>query len=623
MAKPFYPNTRRFLGSYLEGTGKHYFWGILFLVLTVVTTVTIPRMIRDAVEVLESAGVTLVREDVANLTTAALWIVGLGLLLIIFRVLSRILIFIPGRNVEARIRQDYYEASLSLPPDRLLQYQTGDLISRGTNDITSVRVLLSMGILHIINSVLMIALCLYNMIRISGYMTLICLLTVPMVVVAVRILSGMMMDRVKQVQRQLGNLTETIREQLRAHSLLTVYPIFDSLHSRFEAENADYRRKSESLQAVRVFLFNTSVMLSSLAMFLLVIVGGPRVIDGHFAIAEFVEFSVYLGLIQEPLRAWGFLISIFQRGEVCLKRIFEICDVAADVKATQAGRDVRTTTELIAAGGGSGKALLEIRDLTFQYPGDSGDEDPQRESFSLNIPELTLQEGTKYGVFGATGSGKTTLLKLLSGNLPAEPGTIHFQGIDYAAMTSELVLRQFSIAPQDNRHFDHSIAENIARVRDNPVFADDPGARRTQFDAALHVSQLGPDIDGFTAGLDTVIGEHGVRLSGGQKQRLSILRALLKPRRVLLLDDIVSAVDHETEGRILEALFDEAADETMLIISHRISALAPCDEILILEDGRITDRGTHEALVERHASYGATWKHQVLEQQLEALADDD
>lgn len=612
--KESFPNIRRFLREYLPGRGKHYFWGLLFLLLTVWTTTAIPRLINTAVSVLETAAnEALTSEGADELAHSAMLIILFGILLVIFRTLSRVLIFIPGRHVEAEVRQDFYTATIALPADALTPYQTGDLVSRGTNDITSVRVLLSMGVLHSINSIMMIAFCLYHMQRISGRLTLVCLLMVPLIVFLMRILSRLMWERIKLVQQQLGVLTDTIREQLRAHTLLTIYPVFGSLFSRFQDHNDIYSRRQISAQSVRIVLFNLSVTLSGIAVFILMLVGGPQVVRGEFGIAEFVEFSVYLGLIQDPLRAWGWLISISQRGEICLKRIYEIRDLAADRRAAESAKAFSTAASLEAALDLE-QPLLEVRDLHFRHANSA------EAGFSLDINRLELRPGRKYGVFGSVGCGKSTLLNLLTGNLPAPPGSVFLHGVDVASIDRELLMRQFTVAAQENRHFNQSLLENVGLVRDNPVFADGWPGQACDFDTALDVSQLAGDIEGFSKGMDTVIGEHGVRLSGGQKQRLAVLRALLKPRRMLLLDDIVSAVDHDTEMRLLAALFEALADETVLIISHRVSALMPCDEILVLEDGKIVARGDHDSLMVTHEGYRKTCEHQVLEQQVEAYA---
>lgn len=598
-----------------------YFWGILFLFLTVYTTTTIPHYVGDGIELLNQSDTGLAVSNVDRLYVIGWRIIGLGVLLFIFRVLSRIYIFIPGRRAEAEVRQDYYNACITIPPRHLSGYRTGDLLSRSTNDVSTIRVLLSMGILHITNSVLMLGFCLVNMFWISARLTIICLLTLSLAAVAMKFLSARMMNRARTVQRQLGTLTETIRELLRAHTLLTIYPVFGCLIQRFTRDNGRFTHDSERLQRLRIFVFNISMTLSGLAVFILILVGGPLVIDGELTVADFVEYSIYLGLVSDPLRIWGFLVSIMQSGEVCLERVYEIRDLADRVKEIEGRKPVARASDLPGAGD-EREALISIRNLAFTYKSRAEAEavEPNQEmdrpAFALQIDALDIVSGRKYGIFGHTGSGKTTFLNLVTGNLAAPPGTCFFAGVDYERIATDVLLKQFAIAAQDNRHFDGSIRMNLDLVRDH--CSDETGTlhRRTSFDDAYSISQLASDIETFRTGLETVVGEYGIRLSGGQRQRLAILRALLKPRRVLLLDDVISAVDHETEKKILTAMFSLLPDETMVIISHRISALIPCDEILVMEDGRIVDRGPHEALLERHAVYRATYHHQVVEQKL-------
>lgn len=598
-----------------------YFWGILFLVLTVMATTTIPQCIRRGIEMLQYGESGLAVSDADQLVRAGWQIIGLGVLLCIFRVLSRIYIFVPGRHAEEEVRQDYYDACITVPPRYLSNFQTGDLVSRGTADVASVRVLLSMGVLHTINSVVMFGFCLFHMLRISPRLTVICLLTLPVIAVLMRFLADLMMSRSRSVQKQLGTLTETIRELLRAHSLLTIYPVFNSLFERFRSDNKEYRDRSLEVMSIRVWIFNATTTLSSLATFILILIGGPLVINDKFTIAQFVEYSVFLGLIQDPLRAWGFLISIFQRGEVCLERIYGVRDLVDEVQNKEAAKPVADVTRLLAAQMAD-RPLVSIRNLTFAYESASHESTPDRKPFALQIDALDIMPGTKYGIFGQTGSGKTTLLNLLTGNLATPKATCFFAGIDYVDIAADILLKQFSIAAQDSRHFDGSIGGNLEMIRKQTADDNSDMHRMTSYADAYEISQLGADIEMFSDGLDTVVGEHGIRLSGGQRQRLAILRALLKPRQLLALDDIVAAVDHETESKILAALFARLADETLIIISHRISALTPCDEILIMAEGEIVARGTHDELLQSHDDYRATYHHQVVEQQLLELEND-
>lgn len=611
------PHTRRFLRHYLPGKGKYYFWGLLFLVLTVLVTTAIPRAIHDAIEILEVAGGTLNEAEASQLRRTA-WMIGLmGLGLVLFRTLSRVIIFIPGRLAEAEMRQHYFEATSSLAAEDMLAHSMGDLVSRGTNDIGSVRVLLSMGVLHTTNSVIMAGFCIYHMIRINGPLTGVCMLLVPCITMLMKILSKHTWERIRLATERLGVLTNTIRELLRAHTLLGIYPVFARIYSRFEQDNEDYRFHQERAAVMRVIAFNLSATMAGVAVFVALIVGGPWVIDGQMTLAQFVEFTVYLGLIQEPLRATGFLISIFQRGEICLQRNFAIRDLAAKRQATEDERAISTVAQFDAALDLQ-QPLVRITDLHWQYPKAGAAHDPQ--AFTLSLPELTLDAGKSYGIFGATGSGKTTLLQLLTGDLPVPRGSCFLHGVDLKDITLELCKRQFAVVAQDNRHFAKTIQYNLDLIGKNQDFVDGWPGPATPFDQALEVSQIGPEIAAFEDGYDTLLGENGVRLSGGQRQRLALFRALLKPRRVLILDDIVSAIDHETESRLLQALFEAVQGETLVIVSHRISALKPCDTIFVLEDGRLVDSGSHEELVQRHEGYRRTNEYQMLQQEVEAFA---
>ena len=613
------PFTRRFLREYMPGKGKYYFWGLLFLVLTILVTTAIPRSIHAAIELLDGTNGSLTDAEGKRMQGIGWKIAAMGLSLVLFRTLSRVIIFIPGRVAEAEVRQDFFEAATKLSSEDMVNLSTGDLVSRATNDIGAVRVLLSMGVLHITNSIMMTLFCGWHMVRIDGKLTLICLLLVPVITQVMRVLSKMAWERIRTATESLGVLTNTIRELLRAHTLLGIYPVFDRVFSRFQKDNELYGKHQERAAALRVVAFNLSATMAGVAVFVALYVAGPWVIEGRMALADFIEFTIYLGLIQEPLRASGFLISIFQRGEICLARNYEIRELAASREAAESAKPV-ATREAFDSFADLSKPFLEVRDLRWQYPVVHGDK-KSLEPFILDVDELTLEAGKSYGIFGATGAGKTTLLQLLTGVIPTPAGTCTLHGMDLAQISQDLVYRQYAVVAQDNRHFDKTIQYNLDLVRMNQEFEDGWPAPATDFDTAVEVSQIGPEIAGFQEGYETLIGEDGVRLSGGQRQRLALFRALLKPRRALILDDIVSAVDHETESRLLRELFAAVRNETLVIVSHRISALKPCDCIFVLEAGRIVDRGSHEELLVRHAGYRQTNEYQVLEQQVEAYAD--
>ena len=612
------PNIRRFLKIYVPGKGAWYFWGLIFLLLNVAAVSLVPDVIRQAVEVLEGiegAPSDQNREDLSRLAWAILILgVGLG----VFRVLSRIVLFVPGRIIEDEIRQDYFKAMISLRPASLNRYPLGDLISRGTSDAASTRVMLSMGVLHVTNSLVLLVMSLFFMVRISPMLTLISLAFGPLLFLFARSQSRRMMELSRTVRIKLSELSENIRETFRAHTLMSIYPVFDRIMARFDKHNDEYCKLNEDLARVSIPLFSILGGTIFVNQFVLVLVGGLMILNGSdLTIGGLIAFSIYLGLVQEPMRAGGFLISLFQRGEVSIERLFDVIDAAADEAAVQEEREIRVPDQLEGLSE-SDSSLLSIRDLSFTYP--SSNDQTDENAFTLTIPSLQLEAGKTYGIFGRVGSGKTTLLNILTGTQPVAEGHCFYRGIDFTRIESELLLSRFSVMPQESRHFGRSIRENIELISENPDQPTGSDLHALDFDRAFSVSCLQSDIEQFVDGFDAMLGENGINLSGGQKQRLALMRALVKPHEIMVLDDSVSAVDHSTETQILQRLYAEREQDLMIFVSHRISALMPCDEIMVMEEGRIIDRGSHDELMLRCDFYRRTAEYQALKQEVEGSA---
>ena len=390
-----YPNTKRFLKEYLPGKGLGYFWGILFLLLTIFTTTTIPIYINDAINLLSSS-TNLNETELSKLLKISIIIVLLGVALCTVRVLSRIIIFLQGRKIEAEVRQDMFDAVVNMPMDYISKYQSGDLISRGTNDVTSVRVMISMGILHSINTLLIVPACLYHMFMISTKLTLICLIPLPLVIIGTKFLSNKMMIAGRETQKQLGVLSETVREQFRAHTLLNIFPVFKLINKQFDKDNISYCSKAETLLRIRVFMMIMVATILSLGMFILIRFGGPEAIANEqlgkngFNIGAFTAFSFFLGMMQGPLRAAGFLLPLLQRGEVCLERIYGVRDSAIKASEVDLNRKIQKEDQIPPS---TNYALIQISNLEYSYNPDSED------AFKLKIDELNIQEGKTYGVF--------------------------------------------------------------------------------------------------------------------------------------------------------------------------------------------------------------------------------
>ena len=612
------PFALRFCKEVLRNKRIYFVTGILSLVITALATTLLPRWLERGIAILKHP----VAADQLSLDTAqtlghVAWVmIGLGLVLGLFRTLSRILIFIPGRLAEEEMRQRYFGSLTTLPPSKTQRFETGDLISRGTSDVSAVRVMVAMGTLHSVNSILMLGLCLYHMIAISPRLTALCLLPVPLGLVFVRRLSKAMMGRSREMAKVLGAVSERVREIFGAHTLLSISPAFGHLFQRFAEANNRYQKTCEKWMRLRITTAIAVGSVAQISQWLLLIIGGHLILNrGTIQIESLVAFSAYLALIQDPARAITWIIATLQRGEACLERLYDIIDAAEIDERDRLSRPIVKQTDLHPAAPAE-PPLITIRNLDFRYRERAAE---QTEPFALQIQELRLDADRRYGLFGPVGCGKTTLINILSGNLPVPPGSCFYRGHDYTTIDDVLLRRQFSLAPQESRHFAATIRANIERVAENPAYHDHvQDFLKASTDTALSVSCLQPDIASFPKGMDALLGEQGINLSGGQRQRLSLLRALVKPHRVLVLDDVISSVDHRTEDLMLKRLYPNLLAETCLIfISHRISALIPCDEILLMDAGRIVDRGSHQELLERQASYRHAFEHQALEQKIE------
>jgi ATP-binding cassette subfamily B protein len=327
-------------------------------------------------------------------------------------------------------------------------------------------------------------------------------------------------------------------------------------------------------------------------------------VDQSTGISSVVAFMLYLWMIQGPLRAAGFLLPLLQRGEISLERLYTVRDEANEAQKRQDSKAIKNREQLNKRSSSSAP-LLELKDFNYKYSGGN--------NFELKIDSLKIEKGKRYGFFGSTGSGKTTLVNSLSGLIECPINTLKIHGVESCDIQQHVFMELFSQVSQECRHFGKTIRQNIEMVEQNSPTT----GQRLGFEDALSVSCLSPDLDKLSSGIDTLLGEHGINLSGGQKQRLAIMRSLVRKSEVIVMDDFISAVDHATEVKIIEELYKSTKDRTMLLISHRISALEKCDKIFILEDGKILDSGSHSQLIANNSQYASIAEYQ---QKSDALA---
>jgi ATP-binding cassette subfamily B multidrug efflux pump len=526
-------------------------------------------------------------------------LVRYGLLLIgaasvegFFLFLLRWILIGTSRRMEYEMRNDFYQHLQRLPLHYYQGQQTGDLMSRATNDLSSVRMLMGPGVMHMISAAIVVTGSFVMMARIDLTMALVTLLALPVVGGMAKFFGERIHQRSLAVQKYFGDISSRVQENLAGVRVVRAFTREESEIDRFKKMNHEFVELNRSLIRLNAAFHPTLHTLVGVVFVYIFYAGSLKIIGGTMTIGSFVAFQFYLGRMIWPLIAIGWVINLFQRGMASMKRLHEIWSVPP-ITDSQPG--VPSDEPLSSAD-------LEIRDLTFSY----GHRPVLRDI------DLTVEHGQTIGIVGRTGSGKSTLLLLLTRAFEPPPGTIFIAGRPIETIPMRELREWIGMVPQETFLFSESIAENIRFGR-----AD---ATDAEVDEAADQAGLTSDVATFSDGLRTIIGERGITLSGGQKQRTAIARALVRDPMMLILDDSLSAVDTHTEERILNALRTIRKGRTVLIVSHRVSSVKDADHIVVLDDGAIVERGTHEMLIEKGGYYADLYRRQTIEAELEETA---
>ena len=505
-------------------------------------------------------------------------LIGISVILFLTRSLSRILCFVPGRLFEHKLRNMLFQKLIQLSYTFYKQHKIGDIISRVSNDIQNIRLSLALGLLHIVNTLFIFPFTLYQMIQISPRLTLYILLPIPVSLFFIRFFVSRLYKTIKTSQESLGRVTEFLIESFNNLMTIKHYTVQNEFMTQFEEYNKALFIANINQSKISSKMFPFISIISSIGYFVLFIVGGKMIIDRQLTVGDFVALSLYLSLLAWPTASLAWIINILQRGKSAWERIKELLD-SNDILALDYTHNVTLQK----------KCSIELKNLSFKI-----DNTKILDSISLSIPF-----NTKIGIFGPSGSGKTTLLRILAGleHIPAE--TYFIDDIPIHDYSLSQIHEDINFIPQTPILFSDSIRNNI-HYRDCDI------------DELLTKASLTSDIASFPDGLETVIGEKGVILSGGQQSRVALARAFSKPSSILILDDIFSAVDSETEKQISHHLFQSYQKSSIVIVSHRISTLSQCDIIYILENGKITASGDHNALLVTNSYYKKTWEYQQI-----------
>jgi ATP-binding cassette subfamily B multidrug efflux pump len=568
----------RLLRDYAWRYRWSYLAGAVFLWLTNYLTVSIPGQIGHAIDALRA-------EQPLGRYVAAIAVMGLTV--IVVRSLSRILIFNPGRHLEYHLRRDLFAHLLRLQPSFYATQKRGDIVSRAANDITWVRTLVGFGGLQIVNVTLAVTLTGWKMISLSPRLTLMVLLPITIGAGLVQWGIRRLFFLARRSQEQLGEISEHVLGSLQGMAAIQGFVAEDSFVRRFEERNLSWLRTGMRLALIRSIALPLLVLSGGVAMFVLIAVGGPMVLSGSLTVGELAAFTALLTVFMPPLRSMGWMMSVIQRGRAALERIFELMSAPIERPEGASG---------VVREGGRGPAI-ELRDLRFAYPDEADRE-------VLTGLTATIPAGAVVGLFGRTGSGKSTLLRLLSRLYNPPPGAVFVDDVDLVTLDLTSWRRRLAVVPQRPFLFSDTISANVGLEAE----PDDDAIGK-----AVEMAALGPDLESLPDGLQTVVGERGIMLSGGQRQRVALARGLYRGGDLLILDDVLSAVDHHTEAQLVETvagLSRRTESPTVLISSHRLSALRHCDLVLVLDGGRLVDSGHHNELIERPGIYRDTWRVQ-------------
>ncbi len=514
---------------------------------------------------------------------------------VIFRYFWRTHVFGFSRHIEWDFRNAIFAHLQRLPLSYFTHTKTGDLMSRLTNDMVSLREMLGMGAMATIDAVLMMSASLLLMVVIDPWLTLWSLLPLPGITALMLVAGNRIFNRYRDIQRHLSTLSTFVQENLAGIRVVQAYAQEENQQRHFGGLSQEYRVKNLDLVRRWGYFWPVTSFLAGLAATVVLWLGGRKVAMQTMSLGELAGFYGYLAMLTWPMMAIGYVITLYQRGSAALARLVEILE--APVAAGYQTPGTWQVSEL------HGK--IEFRNLSFRYAPDA--------PLALQEITLTIPAGTWCGVVGETGAGKSTLVSLLPRLHEPPPGTIFIDGIELQQLPLETLKQAIGFVSQDIFLFSDTIRENILFGNGN--------ATSEELEMAADLAQLTPSIQEFTHQFETLLGERGVRLSGGQKQRTALARAIIKNPPILILDDVFSSVDTETEERILDQLKGFMRGRTAILISHRISTVMAADQIVYLKDGRIVERGSHEALLALRGHYYRLYRRQLLTREIDALSD--
>jgi ATP-binding cassette subfamily B multidrug efflux pump len=593
------PYLWRYRGGLALGMGS--------LVVKDIIGAALPLVIRSGVDSL-TGGFRL-----ALVFQFAALLVGLSLIKGIFQYWMRVILIGISRDVEFDLRNDLFSHLITLSSDFYAKYRTGDIMARSTNDLNAVRMMLGPGIMYWTETMFTAVLSIGVMLSVNWQLTMICLIPAPLVSLVVVLFGRRIHDRFEVIQKMFSDISSRVQENLSGVRVLRAYAQEDAETRKFELLNQGYVEQNIRLAKLSALFMPLLQALIGVGFLIVLLFGGYQLLQHRISLGSFLMFNTYMGMLVWPMIALGWVVNLMQRGTASWERIMELMrekPVIASLRTATVGNRLSPWTALSADKPSLHEfpsprepvsGALSFVNVEMKYPAGA----------ALKNVNLEIPAGETVAIVGHTGSGKSTLVSLIPRLIDPTRGEVLLDGVNLRDLDPEWLRRQIGFVPQETFLFSATLAENIAWGV--------TGATEADIDRAAELAGLAPDIAGFPAGYQTMIGERGLTLSGGQKQRVAIARAILRDPRILILDDSLSSVDTLTEERILNGLTEVMRGRTTVLISHRVSTVRSARRIFVLEHGEIVEQGTHAELIASGGYYADLYQKQLLEEELEAI----
>jgi len=571
---------------------RQYRWSILagfvFLLLTNMVSLAAPWILKNAID---SLNPSLAPQTL--LFYAAL-IVGVTVIQGVFRFLTRLILIGTSRRIEYDFRNDILAHLQRLPWAFFTENKTGDIMTRASEDLSAVRMALGPGFMHFFNTLVLFLAASGLLFYINPRLAFFALLPLPLLSFMIRTLSRRLYRHFRAVQQQLARISTRVQENFAGIRIIKTYLREEEEVQAIRKLGREYIQENLRLARIWGFFMPLMMFTSSLGAVIVLWLGGRQVIQGSLTLGEFVAFNSYLAMLIFPMMAMGWVINLFQRGAASLDRIAHILD---EPPQEDVGADLCVGP---IKGGQRRPPLLEFRNLSFAY---------EEERWILKDINLVIPAGSTLGIVGPVGAGKTTLANLIPRLLEVTKGELLLDGVEVQKLPLKQLRRLVGYVPQESFLFAASLKENILYGLDS-LPPDGDGMERIL--RVSRIAELLQEVESFPEKFDTQLGERGITLSGGQRQRTALARALVMEPKILILDDAFASVDTFTEGKILAHLKPFMAKRTCIIISHRISTLKDADRIIVLEEGRITEQGQHQELLQNNGFYAQIYRKQLL-----------